>query len=1154
MNTIRSTCRPKHQVLILKCYPKLPPHGAPAGDIKPNSSELSYLLYYASTRRSKLAKVGAFLERRTAADLYKNRSAHVGVTLQILAAMLGNAGIAGGGGGFGIIAPYVLRILREVLGGCKDTATVEASLEVWHRFCERQDHASLSADAAYRALWEDVVGLWAAFAKKEATKILGSGRGKTDVGVGDTIRLRKAGLEAFRSVIKSEALASETGRQLGVVMPVVLQNLDAPHGDYLESLMAREKEVEAEKETFRHRQSLSTIRTTEEGDPRAASGTAADMDKYAEEEAALLALQVLRTIFDTENRGLVRAATVCLLKYIATQRPRTASSEKARTANNSWATTLFEIVCTWTPVQDRFVALFTAVETLIRSPIREDDLHNQLVLAQIVSHVLGSDVNLIGLSVMDVLLGLIQHILLVLQLGTTNTALSSMIQNGTTSSEETLDEKPRHPAKIVMEVVKTPSTARLQLLRELRLCTANLATHVYYTEQISDMLSAILLRLKPSSTPSNTATAPNPLTTASAIADPTSAAADVASNASLRERPNTDGFFSFDTARVVALSAVKDIITTANASSAGQSANRNSVRMSVWEGTQWLLRDVSAEVRNSYIDALTTWLRLEARPSDTKLEEDRHASEKERKERDAKEGEVARRAVSSASRAGRKGGRRSIFLQLLHLAAYEDALARADAPASDNDCLLLHYLLVTLVAKLGVNAVRTGLPMVCRLWEDAQSINVPAAKARIESLVLGYLWQLSETYDFEHSGAGRAIQAEILKKKKMGQWLEGVQIPALAVVQIAAISTTTKRPTATDSAAVGTEGEEAFNLSALREQIIHRISAAYSVLILSPPATAPLAASSVPGSPGRSFSLPSLSLDANAPNTPTHLNPNGGGNARQKTLPGPVIEELLGSWSKDSVIASIAAAVPKSASLSGSRTGASYASRPFHLHGGNAGSALAGNHRSLLAATNTFPLPTAGTPRGSGSVASATRNGSRGELRGSVRRGPGAAKGQRVPSHSASRSPIRGHSVSTSGSGVHGTGRVDELKRILAGGGGLGAGLTTRDRFEDDTGSESMMDVGDEYDHGADEEGSRESYGTPPEDTNTRDMVSASGTEGVKAQDGRELRNGTAVGSVRSTSRNRLGMGGKRDLSDLLGSIDVGDGEGDRGIGARPPY
>ena len=68
MNAMRQNFRPKHQVLILKCYPRFQKN---VSEVKPNPSELSYLLYYASTRRSKLQKVGSFLEKKAANDVYK---------------------------------------------------------------------------------------------------------------------------------------------------------------------------------------------------------------------------------------------------------------------------------------------------------------------------------------------------------------------------------------------------------------------------------------------------------------------------------------------------------------------------------------------------------------------------------------------------------------------------------------------------------------------------------------------------------------------------------------------------------------------------------------------------------------------------------------------------------------------------------------------------------------------------------------------------------------------------------------------------------------------------------------------------------------------------------------------------------------------------
>lgn len=70
MHAVRQACRPKHQVLVLKCYPKFQKN---AVDVKPNPSELSYLLYYVSTRRSKVQKVGDFLEKKTASDVWKKK-------------------------------------------------------------------------------------------------------------------------------------------------------------------------------------------------------------------------------------------------------------------------------------------------------------------------------------------------------------------------------------------------------------------------------------------------------------------------------------------------------------------------------------------------------------------------------------------------------------------------------------------------------------------------------------------------------------------------------------------------------------------------------------------------------------------------------------------------------------------------------------------------------------------------------------------------------------------------------------------------------------------------------------------------------------------------------------------------------------------------
>lgn len=74
MNAIQKRCRPTHQVNVRKCYPRTVKG---AVDVKPNSSELSSLLYYATSRRSKIQKIGAYLEKKTASDVWRLRIGYV---------------------------------------------------------------------------------------------------------------------------------------------------------------------------------------------------------------------------------------------------------------------------------------------------------------------------------------------------------------------------------------------------------------------------------------------------------------------------------------------------------------------------------------------------------------------------------------------------------------------------------------------------------------------------------------------------------------------------------------------------------------------------------------------------------------------------------------------------------------------------------------------------------------------------------------------------------------------------------------------------------------------------------------------------------------------------------------------------------------------
>ncbi|KAF2151879.1 hypothetical protein K461DRAFT_279393 [Myriangium duriaei CBS 260.36] len=707
MEAIKQSVRPKHQVLILKCYPRLPKNSS-AAEIKPKGSELSYLLYYASSRRSKLSKVGAFLEKKVIHDLWKGRTAPVQITLQILSAFLNNPAIGGTGAqGFGLFAPYILRIIREVLKDANEAILVEAAVPTWDGFCRHQDHITLSADADFCALFAEVVRLWAGYATKEQVQPdrTTERRGKMRVGVTDNVKLRMAGLMSLKSIADSDTLVSDAGRQLDTVMPVILQNLYDGDGD-LDQIMELNAQMETqEKEKGKPRPSMSVAKEVdhEDGDVRAAGRSVAEADRLADQEASILALRCLKSVFSFESRVQVRAATLCVLQFILAHRPNPIKFKKAENheeEEHQWAVQLFKSLCNWVPVQDRFVALFTAVELLIRSPMAQDDMYRQVLLARIISQLLASDVNLIGLSVMDVLLGILRHMVNVISDGSRksiangNSDMSST--NDSHHSATTLSTKHVGGETPMIDAESRKNPIRSRLLFQLQQCISNLAVHVYYTDQISDMVIAILLRLRPGSIshqPSLQVPARSHSVSASgshnAGEDSSPAHSDAGvSNSSHRNdsrqmsQMSSGIFFNSAIKREIALNAVCSIILCANDSSRSErgyvSTNRNPVPMSVWEGSQWLMKEPEEGVRGAYVRAFSAWLDYEL----PKLALEKALAEEKKMEREWKRkslnSDLARRAANTAS--ARKAANKrtqTAILQAVHMTTV-DLLAIVD--------------------------------------------------------------------------------------------------------------------------------------------------------------------------------------------------------------------------------------------------------------------------------------------------------------------------------------------------------------------------------------------------------------------------------------------------------------------------------------------
>ncbi|KAG5979530.1 hypothetical protein E4U55_005065 [Claviceps digitariae] len=888
MNAIHDKCRPKHQVLVLKCYPKTTKG---AVDVAPNSSELSYLLFYATSRRSKIQKIGSFLEKKTASDVWRMRIGNVQVTLGILAALVEKSPKEAA-----LIAPCVLKILDLILRS-DDITMVESSLPTFEAFCQHHDASSLFGDSAYLQGYQSVVQSYAQLASTRHVPAKGP------VSKPLQFRWRKAGLEAIKHVAGSDALSSVAGRQIDVIVPMILENMWTDDDVFLDAIFQRvETDGRRDSEKLAHRRSsVNTVRTAEvagDTNPVALSGTALDVDNLAEEETGAFAVQCLKQIFVVPNRAQIYGATAALLKFVSNRVAEgeiVVVSDKSTGHDSGWAIKIFDIVSRWTPVQDRYVILLATLDVLSKTPMREENLLQHLTFTAMIQSLLRSDVNLIGLSVMDVLLGLVGQIKKLFQLRRGSS------HEGSQSEDRTDTEQHENGCRL----------QRDELLSRLEDCTSDLANHVYYADQVSDMIAALFSRIRYSRSVSVTSLVHGGDKAEAGAGAGAGAGAD---NATLPLAFDAAGgqsqetYFSHSSGRLSGLKIVKAILLLASAKT-GHNGNldlsRTRVPVQVWEGTQWLLRDPDGNVRKAYVDALSTWLDREVNYTDMRASDETVISHRTAKNSRDISGGGSRRAVSNTSNRERQPRvRRCQFLPLLHVAIYDSALEFVEF---DNDITMLHSLLTKLVFKLGVNAARCGIPMVYRLQEDIQELEQPIHKVRIASLTHGYFWALAEKFDFEGSVVGRAIYKEIVRRKNKGFWVEGVHVPALEPAQIGTPGQPRPQPS-WDVSSLETEEILPFDD---RPSLVECIATSYRETNLSPP-TSP-----VTTSPNRNHN--GLVLGTNGGSGGGGAGPEPRDDGRTE-LPAQFREHMLSDWSRDSILAAITAA-GKAESFAGSKTG-----------------------------------------------------------------------------------------------------------------------------------------------------------------------------------------------------------------------------------------
>lgn len=407
----------KHQKLILQCYP--PGKGV---DKKPNPSELSYLMYYASTRRVKLEKVAIFLAKLTRSDTNHNRDGNLQVTLAILTALIQKCS-----DDLNVFATLVCNILLSILDK-KDLALSKNVLNTYGEFCSKLDSALFPGD-------KDFVQRFTALSQR----LIDTDSIEARANASNRLEWKMIALVASRYL--SHCFGHINGKKLlDMSLPLLFRTVYENTSQV--NLLSRLKSSVSGDVDSRRLSRVALIKPPIEGE------SVTDIDITEE------VLRGLKAIFNTSLTAQIVESTQALVKYNFSHK-----------IEQNLGITLLEMCTLWIPVQLRFItlgSLLGELTSLSRLPIGSaQDYNIQVQYANYVSGLISSEVNMIGLSISDI----IQQIL--------------ELQSNLLLHQ--------------YDFFNAENTKKLSMIYTN--CICNLSTHIYYYDQVPDSIQEILTKV-----------------------------------------------------------------------------------------------------------------------------------------------------------------------------------------------------------------------------------------------------------------------------------------------------------------------------------------------------------------------------------------------------------------------------------------------------------------------------------------------------------------------------------------------------------------------------------------------------------------------------------------------------------------------------------
>lgn len=423
----------KHQKLVLQCYPP-----GKNVDKKPNSLELSYLLYYVSTRRVKLQKVIEFLKNKTRADVRSRRSGNLFVTLSIVAALIEKCD-----DNLNAFAPQVCSILSSILT-VKELPLCKALVATYGTFCAKLDNGLFTGDKSFVDLFSSLTQEMIATGENQLASLSTNNR-----------EWKMFALLTCRSVFSCLGYNAQLSNHFIPQCVAILSNVVTKLFTY-DKLSARlMANLNVESSTDRGLMRITTVKSAVQVKKMLENF---EEDSLTDEDLGEEALYELRTLFNTTLLSQISEATLLVVEFGYND------MNKSQTSSN-WSKAFLETCASYIPVQLRFETLLTLLNRLsqMSDKLAADNKIFPHVrhYAQCILDLVSADFNMIGLSISDILLQLLKlHKELHLRL-----------------SEHLSHEQVSDLGTIYSE------------------CICNLASHIYYYDQASDSLECVLMQI-----------------------------------------------------------------------------------------------------------------------------------------------------------------------------------------------------------------------------------------------------------------------------------------------------------------------------------------------------------------------------------------------------------------------------------------------------------------------------------------------------------------------------------------------------------------------------------------------------------------------------------------------------------------------------------